>query len=87
MNSWYSERLDSYFTESVYKVVQKKIPAQIRQLIFILLIIKDKLMNVCGNRLLQNGVIHTFCEMNHMRKAAHDVAPEGHVPAILEKSL
>ena len=42
--------LHLYFTESVYKVVlHKSIPAQIRQLFFILAMIKDKLTNLCGN--------------------------------------
>jgi hypothetical protein len=39
-----------YLTESIHEVVLKKsTPAQIRQLIFILSIIKEKLTDFCGN--------------------------------------
>ena len=31
--------------------------------LFIFVIVKDKLTNLCGNRLLQNDFIDTFCEM------------------------
>ena len=33
-------------------------------LVFILVIIKDKLTDLCGNGLLQNDVINTFCEIS-----------------------
>ena len=43
-------------TESVDEVVLRKpTPAQIRQLFFISVIIKDKLTDLCGNWLLQNN--------------------------------
>ena len=43
-------RHQSYLTESVCKVVlQKTIPAKIRQLILIITNVKNRLTNLCGN--------------------------------------
>ena len=44
--------------------LQKSIPAQIRQLIFLSSNTKNKLTNLCGNRPLQNDLINAFCEMS-----------------------
>ena len=49
-----------YLTQSVFQVVlQNSIPSQIRQLI----LYKDKLTNLCWNRLWQNDFINTLGEM------------------------
>ena len=43
-------RVRYYLTQSVLKaVLQKSILAQIRQLFFTLVIVKDKLTDLCGN--------------------------------------
>ena len=45
-------------------VLQKSTPAQIRQLIlYIGNDKKDKLMDLCGNWLLQNEFLNTFCDI------------------------
>ena len=47
----------------------KSIPAQIRQLILHHhSSSKNKLTNLCGNRLLQNNFINTFCEIHLCRR-------------------
>ena len=56
--------LNVYLTATVCQVVpQKSIPAQIRQLIFISVMIKDKLTDLWGNWLLQSDFTNTFCEI------------------------
>ena len=56
----------SYLTESVHKVaLHKSIPAKKSvNLFFISVIINDKFADLCGNRLLQNDFMNTFCEVN-----------------------
>ena len=64
---WLTWTLDgrAYLTKSVCKVVlQKSIPTQIRQLIFIWVTVKDKLTNLWGSWLLQNDFRNTLCEIN-----------------------
>jgi len=49
-HGWSGTLQQLYLTESVYKVVLRKfIPTQIRQLIFILVIMKNKLTDLRGN--------------------------------------
>ena len=43
---------------------KSQFPHKIVNLFFILVIVKDKLMDFSGNRVLQNGFINTFREIN-----------------------
>ena len=48
-----------HLTESVCQIVlQKSIPAKNSKLFFVLVIIEDKLMNLCGKRLWPNDLIN-----------------------------
>ena len=57
------QRLLRFFlSQSVYNVVsQKSIPAQIRQFILYIGMIKDKMTDLCVNELFRNDFIDTFC--------------------------
>ena len=57
-----------YLTESVHTVVlQKLIPAKYVNLFSTLVMIKDKLTDLCGNRRLLNDFINTSCEIDLRR--------------------
>ena len=54
----------SYRTEGVTKSFEKSNSGtNLSTLFFILVMIRDKLTDLCLNRLLQNDFISTFCEM------------------------
>ena len=55
-----------YLTESVYTVVLQKsqFPHKSVNVFFILVIITDKLTDLCGNLLLRKDFINTFCEIS-----------------------
>jgi hypothetical protein len=54
----------SYLTESVYKVVlQSQFPHKSVDISFKITGIQNELTSLCGNWLLQNDFINTFCEI------------------------
>ena len=74
----------AYFTESVYAVVlQKSPPPQISQLIlYTITNMKNKLTDLCGNRLLHNDFINTFCDIKPPRDTYTAVTEGGGTPRI-----
>ena len=45
------------------------VPAQIRQLIFIMM--EDELTDLCGNRVLQNDLVNTSCQIKTLQYKEH----------------
>ena len=59
----------AYLTESVYRfVVQNQFPHKSVSVSFIITNIKKKMTDLCGNWLLQNKFMNTFCEITASKR-------------------